>query len=109
MVSLLKNNEAYINSIYSCPHHPKAKLEKFRIKCACRKPETLMFEQALLRYKNPKMLGIIGDQTVDIVVGMKLKIKTVIVKTGYMGQDGRFDVEPDYICDNFLDAVRILI
>ena len=43
---------------------------------------------------------IIGDRTVDIKTGENAKIKTVLVKTGYAGNDRKFDCNPDY---NFLD------
>ncbi len=108
LVNLLKKKGAYIDSIYSCPHHPNGEILKYRMKCKCRKPGTLMFKEALLRYNTPKILGIIGDQTKDVVIGKKLKMKTVVVKTGYMGQDGKYNVKPDFTCNNFLDSVKAL-
>lgn len=116
LVVVLKKKNAYINAIYSCPHHPEKNhpdipksAMKYRIKCSCRKPGLAMFKLALSVFGSPKMLGVIGDQTKDILAGKKLKIPTAIVKTGYKGEDGLYDVAPDFICDNFLTAVRVLL
>lgn len=111
----LKKEGAYIDAIYSCPHHPErnhpdipALAMKYRMKCECRKPDLGMYKKALSTYGLKKILGVIGDQTNDVLAGKKLKARTVIVKTGYKGEDGLYDVTPDFICDNFLDAVRML-
>lgn len=103
LVEILTRKDAYINAIYSCPHHPDF------LKCKCRKPGILMFKKALIRYNNPKIVGIIGDQTRDIMAGKKIKVPTVLVKTGWRGKDGAYNVLPDFSCDNFLDAVKVLI
>lgn len=112
----LKKEGAYIDAIYSCPHHPEMDHPdipphaiKYRIKCECRKPGLAMYKKALVTYSSPKILGVIGDQTRDVAAGKKLSIPTVTVRTGYRGEDGIYDVTPDFICDNFLDAVQILL
>lgn len=112
----LKKESAYIDAIYSCPHHPERnhpdipeKAMKYRVKCECRKPGLLMYKNALSTYGLKKILGVIGDQTKDVLAGKKLKAATVIVKSGFKGKDGLYDVNPDFICDNFLDAVQRLI
>lgn len=111
----LKKEGVYIDAIYSCPHHPERdhpdipkRAMRYRIKCECRKPGLLMYKKALSIYGSKKILGVIGDQTRDILAGKRLKARTVIVKTGYKGKDGLYDVAPDFVCDNFLDAVRRL-
>lgn len=111
----LKKEGAYVDAIYSCPHHPERnhpdippKAMKYRIVCECRKPGLLMYKKALSVYGSKKILGVIGDQTKDVLVGKKLKARTAIVKTGYKGEDELYNVTPDFICDNFLDAVRRL-
>lgn len=115
LIERLKKEGAYVDAIYSCPHHPErdhpdipALAMKYRVKCECRKPGVAMYKKALSVYGLKKILGVIGDQTKDVLAGKKLKARTVIVKTGYKGEDGPHDVTPDFICDNFLDAVRRL-
>lgn len=115
LVEILQKENAYIDAIYSCPHHPQrdpnipTHAMKYRVECDCRKPGLAMHKKALSIYDSKKVLGVVGDQTKDILAGKKLKTQTVIVKTGYKGEDGLHDVIPDFVCDNFLDAVRALL
>jgi len=115
LVEKLKKEGAYIDAIYSCPHHPErdhsdipAYAMKYRVKCECRKPGLAMYKKAISIYGSKKILGVIGDQTRDALAGKKLKARTVTVKTGYKGKDGLHDVTADFICDNFLTAVQRL-
>ncbi len=116
LVAILKKKNAYIDAIYSCPHHPEMEhpdipphAMKYRIKCECRKPGLAMYKKALSVFGSKKVFGVIGDQTRDIFAGKKLKIPTAAVMTGYKGKDALYDVTPDFVCDNFLTAVKNLL
>lgn len=116
LFEILRKENAYIDAIYSCPHHPEPdhpdiapEAMKYRIKCECRKPGIAMHKKAMSVFGSKKILGVIGDNTRDIAAGEKLSATKVIVKTGDQGEDGTYDVRPDFICDNFLDAVQILL
>lgn len=111
----LKKEGAYLDAIYSCPHHPEMNHPdippnaiKYRIRCECRKPGLAMYKKALVIYGSPKMLGVIGDQTRDILAAKNLGVPSVLVKTGHKGEDATYDVSADFISDNFLDAVKKL-
>jgi len=112
----LKKEGVYIDAVYSCPHHPERhhpdiplSAMKYRIGCECRKPGILMYKKALSTYGSKNILGVIGDRTSDVASGKKLLVPTVIVKTGFRGEDSKYNVIPDFICDNFPDAVRRLL
>ncbi len=110
IVKLLRQNGAFINAIYSCPHHPQANLEQYRVTCKCRKPKTLLIDDALKNFKIKTKKGyLIGDKTTDIQAGKDAGIKTFLVKTGYGGKDKKCEVVPDYICKNALQAVKIIL
>lgn len=116
LVNELKRGNAHIDAIYSCPHHPEKNhpdipkiAMKYRIRCSCRKPGIAMHKKALSLFGLKKVFGVIGDQTKDILAGEKLKARTVIVKTGHKGEDGLFEVTPDFVCENFLTAVKRLL
>ena len=51
---------------------------------------------------------MIGDMTGDIVAGKKAGLKTILVKTGYAGTDGKHDVKPDYEAADISEAVEII-
>lgn len=108
IVAFLNKNNAYIDAVFSCPHHPQATLSQYRIDCNCRKPGTQMIKDALKHF-NIKNGYIIGDQTTDIKAGKDAGLKTFLVKTGYGGKDNKFKVAPDYICKNSLEAARIIL
>lgn len=116
LVEKLKKEGVYIDAIYSCPHHPEPdhpeisfQAMKYRRKCECRKPGLAMYKKALSFYGSKKVLGVIGDQTRDVAAGKMLLIPSVIVRTGHRGEDGIYNVVPDFICNNFLDAVNRLL
>lgn len=116
LVEILKRKKAYIDAVYSCPHHPEKnhpdipkQALKFRIKCDCRKPGLAMYLKAVKYYKANKIFGVIGDQTADILAGKELGTRGILVKTGHMGEDKKHDVKPHYVYDNLLDAVSSCI
>lgn len=110
IVKLLRQNGVFINAIYSCPHHPQANLEQYRVTCKCRKPGILILEDAAREFKiNINKCYLIGDKTTDIQAGKDAGIKTFLVKTGYGGKDKKCEVVPDYICKNALQAVKIIL
>jgi D-glycero-D-manno-heptose 1,7-bisphosphate phosphatase len=76
----------------------------------CRKPGTGMITRAA------RELGIdlarswmVGDKTVDVLTGRNAGLRTVLVKTGYGGTDGAFDVAPDAVVDDLLGAADVIL
>jgi len=68
----LKDFNTSVNDFYYCPHHPEVSL------CLCRKPESLLFEKVIARYKiDPAKSFMIGDSDRDIQAAQKCGIKTV--------------------------------
>lgn len=116
LVRKLAENGAIIDGIYYCPHHPETHhkdvpgwAEKYRTDCSCRKPKTGMLEQAAKDFSlDLKKCFLVGDRTVDILAGKNAGCKTVLVRTGEAGMDGKYDVEPDYVCKDIYDAALII-
>jgi phosphoglycolate phosphatase-like HAD superfamily hydrolase len=52
---------------------------------------------------------MIGDSTRDIMAGCNAGLKTVLVKTGYAGKDGRYDCRPDFVFENLREAVDFIV
>ncbi len=112
--TFLGKDGAYFDDIIFCPHHPdKGYPEEnpyYKRECNCRKPATGMIEQARLRYNiDMEKSWIIGDTTRDIQTGINAGIKTILVKTGKSGKDGRYNVKPDYVFDNINGAVEFIL
>ena len=100
--TLLGRDHAYFNDIYFCPHHPDRGYPEenaaFKVACDCRKPGTGMIERAIEEYNlDIKSSWMIGDTTVDIQTGIAAGMRTILVRTGKGGRDGKFTAVPDFI------------
>lgn len=105
----LSKGGAHLHWIYYCPHHPEAKIKRYRMKCHCRKPNVGMIRKAVKQFKiNPKQSFLIGDTTRDILTGKRAGLTTILVKTGYGGKDGEYEIKPDFIARDLRGAVNIV-
>ena len=52
---------------------------------------------------------MVGDTTTDIQTGKNAGLRTVLLKTGEAGKDGKYNVKSDAIADGLLDAVRHIL
>ena len=76
MIRQFKGFDIDIADIYYCPHHPKVS------ECLCRKPGTLLFEQAIAKHDiDPKVSFVIGDSDIDIQAANKMGIKGILIPT----------------------------
>ena len=100
---LLKNQGVKIKADYYCKHSPEEN-------CECRKPKTSLIEKAVKEHNIDKEQSFfVGDKTSDILGGKNSGLKTILVLTGKAGKDKKYDVAPDYICNNLLEASKIII
>ncbi len=49
------------------------------------------------------------DSTIDIRTARNARVRSVLVKTGHAGKDGVYPDKPDYVFDNFADAVAFIL
>ena len=105
----LAKDGAKVDAVYYCPHHPKARIRKYRVLCRCRKPNPGMVMAAAKRFNiSLKNSFMIGDATGDIMTGSRSKLKTILLKTGYAGQDGKYAIQPDFVAKDLFSAVAII-
>lgn len=103
----LAKKGAKIDAIYYCPHHPKANLLKYRIDCEDRKPNIGLIKKAINRFKiSLKNSFFVGDSTTDIQTAKNGGIKSILVKTGYKGNDGKYNVKSDFVAKNLYEATK---
>ena len=109
LIKRLGKRGAKIDAVYFCPHHPDAQVKKYRLHCKCRKPNIGMIQKAVKRFKiDMRKSFMVGDSTRDILAGKRAKLTTILVKTGYKGKDGKYNVKPDFLAKNLNGAVRII-
>ena len=102
---------ARLDAIYYCPHHPEIGEPPYRAQCECRKPAPGMLKQAASEH-NIDLAGsyVIGDKLSDMELAIDAGARPILVLTGYgrisRQSVTRLRVEPDYICENLLEAAR---
>ena len=105
----LKEESVEITEFYCCPHHPDG-LAEYKKVCDCRKPNNKMLEDAIKKYNIDREKSyMIGDKVSDIGAGLKSKLKTVLVKTGYGLKDmEKIDKNETLVCENLKDFSEVL-
>lgn len=113
LVKLLNAENAHLDAIYFCPHHPDYGEPPYRTLCDCRKPNTGMLKQAEAEFNiDLKKSFIIGDRIIDIQTAHAAGAKSILVLTGY----GKNQIEivksqniyVDYIAENLHDAIQFV-
>jgi D-glycero-D-manno-heptose 1,7-bisphosphate phosphatase len=112
---LYEQARARLDAIYYCPHHPSVGGPGYRVKCSCRKPGTLMIEQACERFGlNPCDCYVVGDKNSDVAFAHKIGARGVQVLTGYGKGEyeyykDKWTHEPEFIASDLLEAVKWII
>jgi len=92
-----------IDGIYVCMHLPSEG-------CGCRKPKTGLLKLASASFDiDLKRSWFVGDNTMDVKTGDNAGCKTILVETGYGGEDGLYDIKPDYKVGDILGAVGLIL
>ena len=112
--SLLGLEHAFLDRIYFCPHHSEkgfpGERPDLKIECNCRKPKIGMIEKAVADLNiDLSQSWLIGDTTTDVQTAKNAGLKSILLQTGYGGKDGKHKAQPDFVADNLLDAVRLLL
>lgn len=111
----LAAQDAHIDGLYICPHHPEAKEEQFRKVCTCRKPKTGLLEQAAAELKlDLKQSFMVGDRWSDLKCGNQVGATSVLVLTGYGQGDLEYigpeqEIQPDRVAQDLSDAVEWIV
>lgn len=105
---LLRPRGTEIDAFYYCPHAPERR-------CECRKPGTLLFEEARRDWNlDFATSAIVGDRRLDIEAGRRLGLLTALVPAPNHDAETRAefakgDLAPDIIASSFEGAVlRVL-
>ena len=114
METELGKQGAYLDDLFFCPHHPdkgyNGEVKELKIDCNCRKPQIGMLLQALEKYNiDFSQSWYIGDTTTDIQTGINAGMKTVLVKTGEAGKDGKYNVTATFEANTLYEAVKRII
>ena len=108
---MLEEKGARIDGYYYCPHYPDGKIEKYAVKCDCRKPEPGMLREAAKDLDiDLKGSYVVGDKVCDVLLGKNVGAVSVMVKTGYgESEEGNCESSPDHTAENLFDAAQWII
>ncbi len=100
-----------VDAYYYCPHHPKAKIKEYALKCDCRKPAPGMILQAVKDFDIDLTKSfLVGDKISDIEAASNAGCIGIMVKTGHgKEQIDKAQREGFIIKENILDAVKYFL
>jgi histidinol-phosphate phosphatase family protein len=110
----LSGEGAFVDGIYFCPHHPHSgfpgEVRELKRECSCRKPRGGLVEQAV-RELNLDLARswLVGDSTGDLETARICGLRSILLRTGIGGGDGKYPAVPAAICDNLLAAARFIL
>ena len=112
--TLLGEKGAFVDDIFYCPHHPdkgfEGEVPELKFDCECRKPKTGMIDEAVDKYNIDLYKSyMVGDSTMDLELARNAGVKSVLVDTGFAGNDGKYDRSCDIEAKDLLDAVEKII
>ena len=112
--TLLGEKGAFVDDIFYCPHHPdkgfEGEVPELKFDCECRKPKTGMIDKAVKKYNiDLSKSYMVGDSTMDLETARNAGVKSVLVDTGFAGNDGKYDRNCDIEAKNLFDAVEKII
>ena len=112
--TLLGEKGAFVDDIFYCPHHPdkgfEGEVPELKFDCKCRKPKTGMIDEAVDKYNiDLSKSYMVGDSTMDLELARNAGVKSVLVDTGFAGNDGKYDRSCDIEAKDLLDAIEKII
>ena len=112
--TLLGEKGAFVDDIFYCPHHPdkgfEGEVPELKFDCECRKPKTGMIDEAVKKYNiDLSKSYMVGDSTMDLETARNAGVKSVLVDTGFAGNDDKYDRNCDIEAKNLFDAVEKII
>jgi D-glycero-D-manno-heptose 1,7-bisphosphate phosphatase len=111
LLAMLAAENARIDAIYYCPHHPELGVGKYKTDCSCRKPKTEMADKAVAQFNlDPRESYVIGDRMADVELARNIGAHPILVKTGYGNDELALcrsrNIQMEYVAEDLLDAVR---
>lgn len=111
LLALLKEEGAYLDDVYYCPHLEDGIVKEFSFECQCRKPAIGLVERAYSDHPqlDRRRAFVVGDKATDVELASNCGAKGVLVETGYGKQvvagEYQWQVVPDYQARTIIEAI----
>jgi len=115
MEQKLAKDNAHIDRIYFCPHHPDGVVPEYSRECDCRKPNTGLIKKAKAELDiDMETSYVIGDRLLDIEFAHNANLPGILVLTGYGKGESKYSmphksITPAYVAENLLRAVQWIL
>ena len=106
---------AQLDAIYYCAHHPSVGEPPYRLDCDCRKPKPGLIEQAARDFEIDMAASwMAGDRYSDIALARNAGLRSAFLLSGYGRgeweyQSQAWEHRPDLVCENLLEAVKSIV
>lgn len=115
LAGMLKNEGAFFDGVYYCPHHPTAGNSKHTVLCDCRKPATGLIDRAVKDLDIDRARSfVIGDKWSDVELGHRAGVRSILVRSGFAPDDpgnkrpSHVD-DPEFTAHDLAEAVDWII
>ena len=111
----LAKDNAYLDKIYFCPHHPDGVLPEYRKECSCRKPGIGFIKKARSELDiDMERSYVIGDRWLDIDFARNANLPGILVLTGYGKGEMEYIVphktlKPAFVAEDLLGAATWIL
>jgi len=115
MEQKLAKDNAHVDGIYFCPHHPDGVVPEYSRECSCRKPDVGLIKQAEVELDiDMETSYVIGDCLVDIEFAHNANLPGILVLTGYGKGELKYSmphksITPAYVAEDLLNAVKWIL
>lgn len=111
---LLGRVGAFVDRLYFCPHHPDrgfpGEVAELKMVCECRKPAPGLIKQAVAEMNlDLRQSWLVGDSTGDMELAKTCGLRSILVRTGCGGTDGKYGAAPDLTAPDLPEAVGLIL
>ena len=106
---------AQLDAIYYCAHHPSVGEPPYRFDCDCRKPKPGLIDRAAKDFEiDLSRSWMVGDRYGDVELARNAGLNSAFVLSGYGRGEWEYQRhawkhEPDLVCENLLEAVQRIV
>ena len=111
----LEEQQAHLDAIYYCSHHPTVGEPPYRADCDCRKPKPGLITRATADFEvDLSRSWMVGDRYSDVVMARNAGVRSAFVLSGYGRGEWEYQrsgwtLQPDLVCEDLLEAVKVIV
>ena len=111
LAQALQSQGAFLDAVYTCPHHPLFGIAPYRRECRCRKPQPGMLLQAMEDFDiQPNLSCMLGDKGSDILAGRLAGVAaTVLIQSPKTEATIMHHDVSTYVASNLYKAARLVL